>query len=80
MPEHFKQNLEEMGFHTPPYPSPASQSGLIICIGRFGKIGTKDRKRGEGGKAIFSGLKIADFPETLDSTPKAGSTHVVRIA
>ncbi len=35
-----------------------------------GKSGLNlDRKRGEGGKAIFSGLKIADFPETLDPTP-----------
>ena len=40
----------------------------------FGKIRTKDREMGEGGKAIFSELKIADFPETLDHTPKCECT------
>ena len=42
---------------------------MIACIhtavlGPYlvGKFGTKDRRGGEGGTAIFSELKIADFP------------------
>ena len=36
-----------------------------------GEPQTQDRKRGGGGKAILSELKIADFPETLDHIPWA---------
>ena len=43
---------------------------MIACIhtavlGPYlvGKFGTKDRRGGEGGTAIFSELKIADFPK-----------------
>ncbi len=68
--EHFKQHLGRGGF-TPLLTLPQHlKPGLIICIGRFGKIGTKDRKRGEGVKlSLVHGLKIADFPKTLDPTP-----------
>ena len=34
-----------------------------MAIAWLGKIETKDSRGGEGGKAIFSELKIADFPE-----------------
>ena len=34
------------------------------------KFGLKIERGGEGGKAILNELKIADFPETLDPTPK----------
>ncbi len=44
-------------------------SSLKIGQPDFGKIETKGLKIERGGKAIFSELKIADFPETLDPTP-----------
>ncbi len=34
-----------------------------------GKSGLKIERGGGWGEAIFSELKIADFPETLDHTP-----------
>ncbi len=69
MSEHFKQHSEGRGFHTPPHPPPASRTLSYHFHLMFGKIGTKDRKRGGGGKAILSELNIADFPDTLDHTP-----------
>ncbi len=63
---HFKQHLEGRGFHAPPHPPPANPvSSYVSDVS--GKSGLK--MKGGGGKAIFSELKIADFPETLDPTP-----------
>ncbi len=49
-------------------PGPPSIN-TVLCIVKnrgivwLGKIETKDSRGGEGGKAIFSELKIADFPK-----------------
>ncbi len=43
------------------------------------KFGTKDRKRGGEGKAIFSQLKIANFTETLDRAPNAVPLWVKKV-
>ena len=42
--------------------------------------GPQIRGPAQGGKAIFSELKIADFPETLDHTPKSSCGRSIAYA